>query len=114
MAPGIDGTKTANRTWSLTNGGVTFSGYDAKFQFVNGDLCCASYLVGDLEAGVAVVVDPGFAIEQYLDAAGESGVRIERQAGGGVSLDRSGDRFAHQELDLVRGRPVFTAAQRRR
>ena len=47
-------------------------------QFVNGDLCCASYLVGDLEAGVAVVVDPGFAIGQYLDAAGESGVRIER------------------------------------
>jgi glyoxylase-like metal-dependent hydrolase (beta-lactamase superfamily II)/rhodanese-related sulfurtransferase len=43
-------------------------------QFVNDDLGCASYLVGDREAGVAVVVDPAFAIEQYLDDA----VRIER------------------------------------
>jgi hydroxyacylglutathione hydrolase len=47
-------------------------------QFVNGDLGCASYLVGDVQAGLAVVVDPAFAIEHYLDAAGESGVRIER------------------------------------
>ena len=29
-------------------------------------------------AGVAVVVDPAFAIEQYLEAAAEDGVRIER------------------------------------
>lgn len=43
-------------------------------QFVNDDLGCASYLVGDGEAGVAVVVDPAFAIEQYL----EDGLRIER------------------------------------
>jgi hydroxyacylglutathione hydrolase len=43
-------------------------------QFVNDDLGCASYLVGDADAGVAVVVDPAFAIEQYLDA----GLRIER------------------------------------
>ena len=43
-------------------------------QFVNDDLGCASYLVGDAEAGVAVVVDPAFEIEQYL--SGE--VRIER------------------------------------
>jgi hydroxyacylglutathione hydrolase len=43
-------------------------------QFVNDDLGCASYLVGDGEAGVAVVVDPAFAIEQYL----EEGLRIER------------------------------------
>jgi len=35
-------------------------------QFVNEDLGCASYLVGDVQAGVAVVVDPAFAIEQYL------------------------------------------------
>jgi hydroxyacylglutathione hydrolase len=47
-------------------------------QFVDDDLGCASYLVGDSEAGVAVVVDPAFAIEQYLEAAAEEGVRIER------------------------------------
>ena len=38
-------------------------------QFVDDDLGCASYLIGDEEAGVAVVVDPAYAIEQYLDAA---------------------------------------------
>lgn len=47
-------------------------------QFVDDDLGCASYLVGDREAGVAVVVDPAFAIEQYFEAAAEEGVRIER------------------------------------
>jgi hydroxyacylglutathione hydrolase len=36
-------------------------------QFVDEDLGCASYLIGDEAAGVAVVVDPAYAIEQYLD-----------------------------------------------
>jgi glyoxylase-like metal-dependent hydrolase (beta-lactamase superfamily II)/rhodanese-related sulfurtransferase len=47
-------------------------------QFVNEDLGCASYLVGDAQAGVAVVVDPAFAIEHYLTVAEQEGVRIER------------------------------------
>jgi glyoxylase-like metal-dependent hydrolase (beta-lactamase superfamily II)/rhodanese-related sulfurtransferase len=47
-------------------------------QFVDEDLGCGSYLVGDLAAGEAVVVDPGFAIEQYLAAAEAEGVRIVR------------------------------------
>jgi hydroxyacylglutathione hydrolase len=47
-------------------------------QFVNDDLGCASYLVGDADAGVAVVVDPPFAIDSLLTAADEAGVRIER------------------------------------
>ncbi len=47
-------------------------------QFVDDGLGCASYLVGDAEAGVAVVVDPAFAIEQYLDAAEKAGVRLDR------------------------------------
>jgi len=47
-------------------------------QFVDDDLGCASYLVGDPEAGEAVVIDPAFAIEQYLDAARAEGVRIVR------------------------------------
>jgi hydroxyacylglutathione hydrolase len=47
-------------------------------QFVNEDLGCASYLVGDAQSGVAVAVDPPFAIEQVLAIAEEAGVRIER------------------------------------
>jgi glyoxylase-like metal-dependent hydrolase (beta-lactamase superfamily II)/rhodanese-related sulfurtransferase len=43
-------------------------------QFVDDDLGCASYLIGDRDAGVAVIVDPAFAIEQYL----AEDVRIER------------------------------------
>src|SRR5919201_661533 len=35
-------------------------------QFVDEDLGCASYLVGDPSAGAAVVVDPAFEIDQYL------------------------------------------------
>jgi len=47
-------------------------------QFVDEDLGCGSYLVGDPEVGEAVVVDPAFAIEQYLEAAAEGRVRIVR------------------------------------
>jgi glyoxylase-like metal-dependent hydrolase (beta-lactamase superfamily II)/rhodanese-related sulfurtransferase len=47
-------------------------------QFVDDDLGCASYLVGDRDAAVAVVVDPALAIEQYIEAAAEEHVQIER------------------------------------
>ena len=47
-------------------------------QFVDDDLGCASYLVGDEKAGTAVVVDPAFEIEQYLAEADHRGVRIVR------------------------------------
>jgi glyoxylase-like metal-dependent hydrolase (beta-lactamase superfamily II)/rhodanese-related sulfurtransferase len=47
-------------------------------QFVDDDLGCASYLVGDPDSGVAVVVDPSFRIEPYLEAAAAAGVRIGR------------------------------------
>ncbi len=45
-------------------------------QLVDDDLGCASYLVGS--AGEAVVVDPSFEIERYLEAARDCGVRIAR------------------------------------
>jgi hydroxyacylglutathione hydrolase len=45
-------------------------------QFVDDDLGCGSYLVGDEHAGEAVVVDPSYAIEPYLDAAQTHGVRL--------------------------------------
>lgn len=47
-------------------------------QFVNDDLGCASYLVGDPAAGSAVVVDPPLQIEPLLATAEAEGVRIER------------------------------------
>jgi len=47
-------------------------------QFVDDDLGCASYLIGDPTTGEALVVDPAYAIEQYLEAAEDEGVRIAR------------------------------------
>jgi hydroxyacylglutathione hydrolase len=47
-------------------------------QFVDDALGCASYLVGDPGTGEAVVVDPAFAIEQYLEDAGHREIRIVR------------------------------------
>ncbi|MCA1708998.1 MAG: MBL fold metallo-hydrolase, partial [Actinobacteria bacterium] len=47
-------------------------------QFVDDDLGCASYLVGDEEAGLAVVVDPSYAVEPYVEQAERLGVRITR------------------------------------
>ena len=47
-------------------------------QFLDGDLGCASYLVGDEEAGVAAIVDPPFALEPLLEAAERQGVEIVR------------------------------------
>ena len=47
-------------------------------QFVDDDLGCASYLIGDPDAGIAVLVDPAYAIEPYLEAADEERVRIIR------------------------------------
>jgi glyoxylase-like metal-dependent hydrolase (beta-lactamase superfamily II)/rhodanese-related sulfurtransferase len=47
-------------------------------QFVDDDLGCASYLIGDPSSGEAFVVDPAYAIEQYLEAADDEEVRIVR------------------------------------
>src|SRR6185437_1918015 len=47
-------------------------------QFVDDDLGCASYLIGDPSEGQAFLVDPAYAIEQYLERASADGVRIVR------------------------------------
>ena len=47
-------------------------------QILNGDLGCASYLVGCEEAGEAVVVDPPYALEEVLAEAERLEVRIVR------------------------------------
>jgi glyoxylase-like metal-dependent hydrolase (beta-lactamase superfamily II)/rhodanese-related sulfurtransferase len=46
-------------------------------QLTHEDLGCASYLIGDQDAGVAAVVDPKLEIEEYLELARYMGVRIE-------------------------------------
>jgi hydroxyacylglutathione hydrolase len=46
-------------------------------QILHEDLSCASYLVGDTDAGVAAVIDPQWAIEPYLRLSRLHGVRIE-------------------------------------
>ena len=45
-------------------------------QFVHEDLGCASFLVGDEDAGVAAVVDPRLEVGGYLEAARYLGVRL--------------------------------------
>ncbi len=45
-------------------------------QFLDDDLGCASYLVGDEHAGIAVVVDPPYAIEPILAEAARRSVSL--------------------------------------
>ena len=45
-------------------------------QFVDDGLGCASYVIGDENEGTALVVDPAYAIEQYLDEASLRHVRL--------------------------------------
>ena len=46
-------------------------------QITHDDLGCASYLIGDEDAGIAAVVDPRLDIDEYLRLARYLGVRIE-------------------------------------
>src|ERR687892_986027 len=46
-------------------------------QITHDDLGCASYLIGDEDAGVAAVVDPKLEIDEYLHLARYLGVHIE-------------------------------------
>ena len=72
-------------------------------QFVDDALGCASYLVGDPGTGEAVVVDPSFAIEQYLEEADHRGVRIVRV----IETHTHADHLSgHGRLALERGIPV--------
>ena len=72
-------------------------------QFVDDDLGCASYLVGDEESGQAVVVDPAFAIDQYLEEAERRGVRIVRTLETHTHADHVS---GHGRLALEHGIPV--------
>jgi glyoxylase-like metal-dependent hydrolase (beta-lactamase superfamily II)/rhodanese-related sulfurtransferase len=72
-------------------------------QFVDGDLGCASYLIGCEEAKEAVVVDPAYAIEQYLDEAAHRDVRLVRV----IETHTHADHVSgHGRLALDHGLPV--------
>ena len=60
----------------MTPGRVLASGFVIFSQFVDDGLGCASYLIGDEDTGIAVVVDPAYAIEQYLEEASHRHVRL--------------------------------------
>jgi hydroxyacylglutathione hydrolase len=65
-------------------------------QFLNDDLACASYLVGS--GGEAVVVDPAWQIDRYLELASARGLRIV------------GVLETHTHADHVSGRGRLAAA----
>ena len=72
-------------------------------QFLNEDLGCACYLVGDEAVGEAVVVDPPYAVEPVLDEAERRGLRIVRT----VETHTHADHVAgHGRLALEHGIPV--------
>jgi hydroxyacylglutathione hydrolase len=72
-------------------------------QFVDDALGCASYLVGDPRTGQAVVVDPAFAIEQYLEEADRLEVLIVRI----IETHTHADHLSgHGRLALEHGIPV--------
>ena len=72
-------------------------------QFVDDDLGCASYLVGDEDAAVAAIVDPPYAIEPVLEEAARRGVRIVRT----VETHTHADHLSgHGRLALEHGVPI--------
>jgi glyoxylase-like metal-dependent hydrolase (beta-lactamase superfamily II)/rhodanese-related sulfurtransferase len=72
-------------------------------QFVDDDLGCASYLIGDEVEGIAAVVDPPYAIEPVLEEAERRGVRIVRV----VETHTHADHLSgHGRLALEHGVPI--------
>jgi glyoxylase-like metal-dependent hydrolase (beta-lactamase superfamily II)/rhodanese-related sulfurtransferase len=76
-------------------------------QFVDDDLGCASYLVGCEACGEAAVVDPAYAIEQYLEEAARREVRIVRVLETHTHADHVS---GHGRLALEHGVPVSVHA----
>jgi len=72
-------------------------------QFIDDDLGCASYLVGDEHAGDAVLVDPAYAVEQYIDEADSRGMRLTRVLETHTHADHVS---GHGRLALEIGLPV--------
>jgi len=72
-------------------------------QFLNDDLGCACYLIGDEETGIAAIVDPPFEILPLLAEAERRGLRIVRT----VETHTHADHVSgHGRLALEHGIPV--------
>jgi hydroxyacylglutathione hydrolase len=72
-------------------------------QFLNDDLGCACYLVGDEHEGVAVVVDPPYFVEPVLEEAAHHGVRLV----GVLETHTHADHVSgHGRLALEHGLPI--------
>jgi len=72
-------------------------------QLLDDDLGCASYLVGDEQAGVAVAIDPPYAIEPLLAEAERRDVRLA----GVLETHTHADHLSgHGRLALEHGLPV--------
>src|SRR3954466_8562657 len=69
--------RLGNASRNLARRTVSFRGVLFR-QFVDDDLGCASYLIGDPSEGQAFLVDPAYAIEQYLKVAKDENVGIVR------------------------------------
>jgi glyoxylase-like metal-dependent hydrolase (beta-lactamase superfamily II)/rhodanese-related sulfurtransferase len=76
-------------------------------QFVDDDLGCASYLIGDEDAGEAVLVDPAYAVEPFLEGAASQGLRITRVLETHTHADHVS---GHGRLALEHGLPVSVHA----
>src|SRR5688572_4979867 len=81
-------------------------------QFVDDALGCASYLVGDPGTGQAIVVDPAFASEQYVEEAERRDVHIVRVVETHTHADHlSGHGRLALELDVPISIHPATAAE---
>jgi hydroxyacylglutathione hydrolase len=77
-------------------------------QFVDDDLGCASYLVGDEHAGVAVAVDPPYAIERLLEETERRRVRLV----GVLETHTHADHVSgHGRLALEHGVPIHVHSE---
>jgi hydroxyacylglutathione hydrolase len=94
--------RPANASRNLAAPPVSFRGVLFR-QFVDDDLGCASYLIGDPSKGEAFLVDPAYAIEQYLDAADAARVRIVRVLETHTHADHVS---GHGRLALEHGVPI--------
>ena len=72
-------------------------------QFVDDDLGCATYLVGDEATGEAVLVDPTFEIEPFVAEAVRSGLTLRRVLETHTHADHLS---GHGRLALEHGLPV--------
>ena len=72
-------------------------------QVIHDDLGCASYLVGDEDAGVAAVIDPKYDVDVYLELARYLGVRIEHVL---ETHEHADHRSGHGRLAVATGARV--------